>query len=46
MAMNRLLGIATLVMVAGGLSACGNSEERVEAKAAEPVAVTVAPVTC
>jgi RND family efflux transporter MFP subunit len=45
MAMSRLFGIVTLVVVAGGLSACGNSEDRVEAKAAEPVPVTVAPVT-
>jgi RND family efflux transporter MFP subunit len=45
MAMNRLFGIVALVVVAGGLSACGSSEDPVEAKAAEPVPVTVARVT-
>jgi RND family efflux transporter MFP subunit len=45
MAMNRLIGIVALGVVAGGLSACGSGEERAQAKAVEPVPVTVAPVT-
>jgi RND family efflux transporter MFP subunit len=44
MAMHRLLRIVALGVVAGSLSACGSGEERAQAKAAEPVPVTVAPV--
>ena len=44
-AMNRLFGIVALGVVAGGLSACGSGEDRAQAKAAEPVSVTVARVT-
>src|SRR5688572_3740672 len=44
MAMNRLLGIVALGVVAGGLLACGSAEDRIQAKAAVPVPVTVAPV--
>jgi len=42
--MNRILRIVALGVVAGGLSACGGAEDRAQAKAAEPVPVTVAPV--
>jgi RND family efflux transporter MFP subunit len=44
MVMNRLLGIVALGVVAGGLSACGSGEDGAQAKVAEPVPVTVAPV--
>jgi RND family efflux transporter MFP subunit len=44
MAMNRLLRILALGVMAGSLSACGSADDRVQAKAAEPVPVTVAPV--
>ena len=43
--MNRLIGIVALSVVAGGLSACGRGEDRPQAKAGEPIPVTVAPVT-
>ena len=43
--MNRLLGIVVLGVVAGGLLACGRRRGSGRAKAAEPVPVTVAPVT-
>ena len=42
--MNRLIGIVALSLVAGGLSACGRGEDRPQAKAGEPIPVTVAPV--
>ena len=42
--MNRLIGIVALGVVAGGLSACGRSEDPPQAKAGEPILVTVAPV--
>ena len=42
--MNRLIGIVALSVVAGGLSACGRGEDRPQAKAGEPIPVTVAPV--
>jgi RND family efflux transporter MFP subunit len=42
--MNRLLGIVALSVVAGGLSACGRGEDRPQAKAGEPITVTVVPV--
>ena len=42
--MNRLLRIVALGVVAGGLSACGSAEDKAQAKAAEPVPVSVAPV--
>ena len=42
--MNRLIGIVALGVVAGGLSACGRGEDRPQAKAGEPIPVTVAPV--
>jgi RND family efflux transporter MFP subunit len=44
MVMNRLIGIVALSVVAGGLSACGRGEDRPQAKAGEPILVTVAPV--
>jgi RND family efflux transporter MFP subunit len=44
MLMNRLLRIVALGVVAGGLSACGSAEDKAQAKAAEPVPVSVAPV--
>jgi len=43
--MNRLLRIVALGVLAGGLSACGSAEDSAQAKAAEPVPVTVAPVS-
>ena len=45
MAMNPLLLLVALGVMAGSLSACGRAEDRTEAKAAEPIPVTVAPVT-
>ena len=45
MAMNPRLLIVALGVMAGGLSACGRAEDRTQAKAAEPIPVTVAPVT-
>ena len=42
--MNRLIGIVALSVVTGGLSACGRGESRPQAKAGEPILVTVAPV--
>jgi RND family efflux transporter MFP subunit len=42
--MNRLIGIVALSVVAGGLSACGRGEDPPQAKAGEPIPVTVAPV--
>ena len=44
MVMNRLIGIVALSVVAGGLSACGRSGDAPQAKAEEPIPVTVAPV--
>ncbi len=44
MVMNRLIGIVALSLVAAGLSACGTGEDRPEAKAREPIPVTVVPV--
>src|SRR5687768_9090504 len=44
MAMNRLLRIVALGVVAGSLSACGSGEDQPQAKAGEPIPVTVAPV--
>jgi RND family efflux transporter MFP subunit len=44
MIMNQLIGIVALSVVAGGLSACGRGEDRPQAKAGEPILVTVAPV--
>jgi RND family efflux transporter MFP subunit len=44
MVMNRLIGIIVLGVAVGGLSACGRGEDRPEAKAGEPIPVTVAPV--
>jgi RND family efflux transporter MFP subunit len=44
MAMNGLLRIVALGVVAGGLSACGSAEDWAQARAAEPVLVAVAPV--
>ncbi len=43
MVMNRLIGIIVLGVVAGALSACGRGD-RPEAKAGEPIPVTVAAV--
>jgi RND family efflux transporter MFP subunit len=42
--MNRLLGIIVLAVVTGGLSACGSAEDSAQAKAGQPILVTVAPV--
>ena len=42
--MNRLLGIVALGVVVAGLSACGRAEDPPQAKAGEPIPVTVAPV--
>jgi RND family efflux transporter MFP subunit len=42
--MTRLLGIVALCVVAGGLAACGRGEDPPQAKAGEPIPVTVAPV--
>jgi HlyD family secretion protein len=44
MVMNRLIGIVALSLVVGGLSACGTGEDPPQAKAGEPIPVTVAPV--
>jgi RND family efflux transporter MFP subunit len=43
--MNRLIGIVALSLVAGGLSACGRGDDRAEAKAEEPIPVTVVPAS-
>ena len=42
--MTRLIGIIALGLAVGGLSACGEGEHAPEAKAREPIAVTVVPV--
>ena len=44
MVMNRLIGIVALSVVASGLSACDRGEDQPQAKAGEPILVTVAPV--
>ncbi len=44
MVMNRLMGIVVCAVLATGVSACGRAEDRPQAKAREPIPVTVAPV--
>jgi RND family efflux transporter MFP subunit len=44
-AVNPLLRIVALGVMAGSLSACGSADRAAQAKAAEPIPVTVAPVT-
>jgi len=45
MVMNRLIGIVALSLLTSGLTACGAGEDRPEATAGTPLAVTVAAVS-